>query len=56
MRIIDEEKMKIMNQEFTDNCRLDALLRKSRTKPVMMRINKLGNASAEIKAIKTGEE
>ena len=49
MRIIDEEKMKIRDQEFTDSCRLNALLRKSRTKKVMERINKIENASADIK-------
>ena len=49
MRIIDEEKMKVGEQEFTDSCRLNALLRKSRTKKVLERINKLENASADIK-------
>jgi len=49
MRLIDEEKMKVSEQEFTDNCRLNALLRRSRTKHVLERINKLENASAEIK-------
>lgn len=56
MKIIDEEKMKVMHQDFTDSCRLDALLRKSRTKQVLERINKLGNAHAAINESIDGQE
>ena len=46
MKIIDEEKIKITNQDFTDACKLEAMVRKSRIKQVMERINKLPGAHA----------
>ena len=46
MKIIDQEKMKIREQEFTDNCKLEVLVRKSRTIQVLEQIKKLPGASA----------
>ncbi len=46
MKIIDDEKMTIQEQNFTDSCRLTALIRKSRIKQVLVRINKLPDANA----------
>jgi len=47
MKIIDEEKMKIRDQEFTQSCKLEVLIRKSRTKQVVERLRKLQGTCAE---------
>jgi len=47
MKIVNEENMKIQEQEFTDVCRLEILIRKSRSKFVIERVNKLQGAVAE---------
>lgn len=48
MKIIDQEKMKIREQEFTDICKVGVMVRKSRTIQVLEKIKKLPGASAKM--------
>jgi uncharacterized YigZ family protein len=48
MRITADEKARITGQEYTDVCRMEIQLRKSRTGELLKRINKLPGAKAEL--------
>ena len=48
MKIIEEENMDVKEQDFTDHCRIDVLVRKSRSQPVLQRLNKLPDTRAGI--------
>jgi len=47
MKIVEEEKIKIMAQDYTDTCRLEGRVPRSRVKEALCRINKLPGARAE---------
>jgi uncharacterized YigZ family protein len=46
MKIVDEERLKIREQDFTETCRLTVLVPKSRSARLLERVNKLAGASA----------
>jgi putative IMPACT (imprinted ancient) family translation regulator len=48
MKIVDEEKIGILDQVFTDSCSLMGRVRKSRVNKVLERINALPGASARM--------
>lgn len=48
MKIVDEEGIHVLEQDFTEYCRMIAAARKSRTEVVLERINKLSGASAAL--------
>jgi uncharacterized YigZ family protein len=48
MKIIDEEKLKPIEQEYTETCTIQTLVPVSRTQDVAVRINKLPGASCKV--------
>ncbi len=49
MKMVEAERIRIRNQDYKESCRLEVLVRKSRTGQVLERVNKLPDASAERK-------
>ena len=49
MKIIEDEKITVKEQNFTDTCRMISMVRKSRTIHVLELVNKLTGAKAELK-------
>ncbi len=47
MKIIEEEKLEMKDQEYTEACKIKALVPKSRRDTVLNRINKISGALAE---------
>jgi hypothetical protein len=46
MKIMRDEEMKIMEQDFTETCRIKAFIRKSRTAQVLNRLSFTEETSA----------
>ena len=47
MRIVSEEGIRILEQDFTETCTFRGLVRKGRKEAVLERLNRLPGASAE---------